>query len=139
MKINMGFTLIELIIAVAIICILAAISINLYQSYMIKSRINSAFYEISEGIASYEINANHNYLTITTAEDISLQSSTHFCMISITAPDALGVANKAISCKLKNKNGLGNLAEIYFSRNTNGHFSCESIDIPNKFLPTSFI
>ena len=46
MKINMGFTLIELIITVAIISILAAISINLYQSYMIKSRINSAFYEI---------------------------------------------------------------------------------------------
>lgn len=135
----MGFTLIELIITVAIISILAAISINLYQSYMIKSRINSAFYEISEGIASYEINANHNYSLITTAEDISLQSSTHFCTISVTAPDTLGVANKAISCKLKNKNGLGSLAEIYFSRNTNGHFSCQSIDIPNKYLPTSCV
>ncbi len=139
MKINMGFTLIELIIAVAIISILAAISINLYQSYMIKSRINSAFYEISEGVASYEINANHNYSLITTAEDISLQSSTHFCTISVTAPNTLGVANKAISCKLKNKNGLGNLAELYFSRNTNGHFSCQSIDIQNKYLPTACI
>lgn len=139
MKINMGFTLIELIITVAIISILAAISINLYQSYMIKSRINSAFYEISEGVASYEINANHNYSLITTAEDISLQSSTHFCTISVTAPDTLGVANKAISCKLKNKNGLGNLAELYFSRNTNGHFSCQSIDIQNKYLPTACI
>lgn len=135
----MGFTLIELIIVVAIISILAAISINLYQSYMIKSRINSAFYEISEGVASYEINANHNYSLITTAEDISLQSSTHFCTISVTAPDTLGVANKAISCKLKNKNGLGNLAELYFSRNTNGHFSCQSIDIQNKYLPTACI
>lgn len=137
MKKNSGFTLIELMIVIAIIGILAAIAIPAYQDYMTKSRVTSAFHEISTGIASYEINANHNYLAITSAEDISLQSSTQFCQITVTAPDLTGTANKAISCVLKNKNALGPAAEIYFSRAIDGHFSCHTVDIAEKYKPTS--
>lgn len=139
MKKNLGFTLIELMIVITIIGILAVIAIPAYQDYMAKSRVTSAFHEISEGLASYEINANHNYHLISTAEDISLQSSTQFCQISVTAPDISGVANKAISCVLKNKAALGSTAEVYFSRASNGLFSCHTIDIPEKYKPISCI
>lgn len=139
MKKNSGFTLIELMIVITIIGILAAIAIPAYQDYMAKSRVTSAFHEISGGLASYEINANHNYNLINTAEDISLQSSTQFCQISVTTPDISGAANKAISCILKNKTALGSSAEIYFSRAPNGHFLCQTIDIPEKYKPISCI
>lgn len=137
MKKNTGFTLIELMIVITIIGVLAAVAIPMYQDYITKSRVTSAFHEISAGLASYEINANHNYNLINTAEDISLQSSTQFCQISVNSPDISGVANKAISCILKNKNALGSSAEIYFSRAANGHFSCQTIDIPEKYKPIS--
>ena len=139
MKKNSGFTLIELMIVITIVGVLATIAIPAYQNYMTKSRVTSAFHEISAGIASYEINANHNYSTVISAEDISLQSSTQFCQISVTTPDTSGTAIKAISCILKNKNGLGPAAEIYFSRANDGHFSCHTIDIADKFKPISCI
>lgn len=124
-------------IVITIVGVLAAIAIPTYQDYMAKSRVTAAFHEISEGLASYEINANHNYRLINTAEDISLQSSTQFCRISVSPPNVSGVANKAISCILKNKNALGSAAEIYFSRETNGHFLCQTIDIPEEYKPIS--
>ena len=46
MKYNQGFTLIELMIVIAIIGILASIAIPAYQQYTKKSRIQACLYEV---------------------------------------------------------------------------------------------
>jgi len=51
MKRNQGFTLIELMIVVAIIAILAAIAISQYQDYVIRSQVSEAA-SLAEGVKS---------------------------------------------------------------------------------------
>jgi prepilin-type N-terminal cleavage/methylation domain-containing protein len=54
MKKHTGFTLIELMIVVAIIAILAAIAIPMYQQYVAKAQLAAAFAEIRPGKTTVE-------------------------------------------------------------------------------------
>lgn len=65
-----GFTLIELMIVIAIIGILAAIALPLYQDYVAKSQITRVFYEVSSTRSAIEdIVGNGNTPTTNPALD----------------------------------------------------------------------
>ena len=64
-KAQQGFTLIELMIVVAIIGILAAIAIPAYQDYVAKSKWTSALAEVAPGKTGFDVALNDGLTPVT--------------------------------------------------------------------------
>jgi len=146
MNAQKGFTLIELMIVVAIIGILAAIAIPAYQNYITKSQVTRAVSELGAIKTAYEdclnngqtaagkctigwTGSNIQELTAPSAVGVSAPSATNSAVLSSTGTIA-GKFGGAASAALKDT-----ATTVTWARTTSGTWSC-STSAAAKYAPT---
>ncbi|MHA3098255.1 pilin [Acinetobacter brisouii] len=149
MNAQKGFTLIELMIVVAIIGILAAIAIPAYQNYITKSQVTRAVAELGAMKTAYEdclnngqtaanacqigwTGSNIQYLTTPTLQNaVSTPSATNGIALSSTGTIS-GTFGGSASAALKD----GTAKTVTWTRTASGTWSCAST-ADAKYKPVS--
>ncbi|MBA2077899.1 pilin [Rhodanobacter sp. PCA2] len=132
-----GFTLIELMIVVAIIAILASIAAPLYQTYVARAQATAALSEITPGRTAYETLVNQGVISgssYANADNLGLPGDTPNCTITATAPAS---GDSRIRCTLKGSAAIQN-KHVDLVRNSSGDWSCVS-DLPPNYMPRSCV
>ena len=131
MKKQHGFTLIELMIVVAIIAILAAIALPMYQDYVAKSQATAGLAEITPGKTQAEVLLNEGKTFAGTAAEVGLKDSER-CTVAVAGDSAAGTAS--IGCTLA---GNAKVAKgtLTLNRAADGTWACKAAGMDAKYVP----
>ncbi|HGM6052098.1 pilin [Stenotrophomonas sp. GD03908] len=133
MNTQKGFTLIELMIVVAIIAILAAIGIVVFQPYMVRAQLTAALADISPGKMLFEtVIYEGRSASLITPEFIGGAQNAHCSTVEAELSDS-GVGH--ISCTLKGHSALEG-KDLILRRSAEGIWSCDGSAFEARYRPT---
>jgi len=144
-KQQQGFTLIELMIVIAIIGILAAIAIPAYQDYTIRTKVSEglSLAGVAKLAVSETFNATGSYPTIDPANaSYGLPSASEISgtyVSSITAAPSTGVISIAFKTISTGKVNSGDTVLLTPDSSVNGslQWTCNGNDVPAKYVPAN--
>ena len=131
-----GFTLMEIMITVAIVSTLASIAIANYQMQVRKTHMASVYQELNHFRLPYQVMIDEGAGVIEFSPNgLNIPAQTEYCQFSVIPPNINGTTLNAVNCKIKNLNYLQN-QYLSLDRAADGSWQCKaSVGIPKAYLP----
>ena len=131
-----GFTLIEIMIAIAIISILAAISMASYQVQVRKTQMMTIYQEINSFRTPYQMLMNEGTgVTDFSPAGLNIAEKSKYCQFSVIPPNMNAATPNAVNCQIQNLSYLSN-EHISLTLTANGKWHCTaSTGISKSYLP----
>ncbi|WP_025651726.1 MULTISPECIES: pilin [unclassified Psychrobacter] len=131
-----GFTLIEMMVIVAIISILAAISMASYQTHVRKTQVMTIYQEINSFRTPYQMLMNEGSgVTDFSPAGLNLAGSSNYCQFNVIPPNIDTATPNAVTCHIQNLSYLSN-EQISLNLTANGKWDCTvSTGISKSYLP----
>lgn len=136
LKKNNGFTLIELMITVAIIGILSSIALPSYQNYVAKSTVAAAIADLKPEKTKIEIALNESRDNVYDGSYEVSYSTTGNCS-TIEVTDLAG-DTVTLQCTLKGVSHINDKLISFIRNKETGQWDCQS-DAPTEFLPKNCV